>query len=138
MNLSDFTIEQLLEEAGKKINCLKSNSKGVIIIGNPGSNKYNQTLKIKERFCICHLSIKQLLEESFTSRTEISNQKKNSIIKDKSIADDLLLNLIDNALKLPECRDGFTISDFPQTLNQANLLDKILKKHGKKSTTSYF
>ena len=46
------------------------------------------------------------------------------------LPDDLIINLIDERIKEPDCQNGFILDGFPRTVKQAQGLDTILAKRG--------
>ncbi|PWA48971.1 adenylate kinase 4 [Artemisia annua] len=48
------------------------------------------------------------------------------------VSDDLVVGIIDEALKKPSCQKGFILDGFPRTVVQAQKLDEMLEKRGVK------
>jgi adenylate kinase len=46
------------------------------------------------------------------------------------VSDDLVVGIISDAVKLPECRTGFILDGFPRTVAQAEKLDAMLSSRG--------
>ena len=46
------------------------------------------------------------------------------------VSDDLVVGIISDAVKLPECRTGFILDGFPRTVAQAEKLDAMLSARG--------
>jgi adenylate kinase len=46
------------------------------------------------------------------------------------VTDDLVVGIIADALRRPECRTGFILDGFPRTVGQAEKLDEMLSRRG--------
>ncbi|KAF2292859.1 hypothetical protein GH714_029406 [Hevea brasiliensis] len=52
--------------------------------------------------------------------------------KGELVSDDLVVGIIDEAMKKPSCQKGFILDGFPRTVVQAQKLDEMLQKQGTK------
>ena len=46
------------------------------------------------------------------------------------VSDDIVVGIIEEAIKKTECRNGFILDGFPRTVPQAKMLDKMLEARG--------
>jgi len=81
---------------------------------------------------LCHLSTGDMLREAVTKGTEMGKQAKAVMDAGKLVSDEIVIGIIEEALKAPECAKGFILDGFPRTVPQAKKLDEILAKQGKK------
>lgn len=46
----------------------------------------------------------------------------------KLVGDDVVVGIISEAIRKPECKGGFILDGFPRTVPQAKMLDQLLAK----------
>jgi len=73
-----------------------------------------------------------MLREAVSKGTEMGKQAKAVMDAGKLVSDEIVIGIIEEALKAPECAKGFILDGFPRTVPQAKKLDQILAKQGKK------
>ena len=105
-------------------------SRRTIFFGPPGAGKGTQAPKIKEEYCLCHLSTGDMLREAVKAGTEMGLKAKSIMDAGKLVGDDVVAGIVAEAIKGPECSKGFILDGFPRTVNQAIILDKLLEDQG--------
>ena len=98
----------------------------LVFIGPPGAGKGTQATLIKTHYKIVHLSTGDILREEIDSKTQLGKNAKNFMKEGKLVPDDLLLEMMNNRLRQPDCKNGYLLDGFPRTLPQAEGLDAIL------------
>jgi len=132
LDLSGATLEELLDEAERRINCAKPGHKGIVLMGPPGAGKGTQSPRLKDRYCSCHLATGDMLRAAVAAKTELGLKAKAIMESGGLVSDDIVNGIVADSLKKPECAKGFILDGFPRTLGQAKALDKILQEQGKK------
>lgn len=100
----------------------------IIFTGPPGSGKGTQAPKIKEEFGLAHLSTGDMLRDAVAKGTELGKQAKSIMDDGKLVSDQLVTEIVGEAIHRPDCKKGFILDGFPRTVDQANLLDELLRK----------
>ncbi|KAF2302636.1 hypothetical protein GH714_000510 [Hevea brasiliensis] len=98
----------------------------------PGSGKGTQSPIIKDEYCLCHLATGDMLRAAVAAKTPLGVKAKEAMDKGELVTDDLVVGIIDEAMKKPSCQKGFILDGFPRTVVQAQKLDEMLEKQGAK------
>ncbi|MDR0743711.1 MAG: adenylate kinase [Tannerella sp.] len=103
----------------------------IVIFGAPGSGKGTQSDLIKECYHLTHISTGEVLRKEIKDETELGIIAKGYIEKGQLVPDDLICDMLDEALdRLPKDTKGVIFDGFPRTIPQAEALEEILRKHG--------
>lgn len=102
----------------------------MIFFGPPGAGKGTQAPRIKEEYCLCHLSTGDMLREAVKAGTAMGRKAKAVMDAGKLVSDDIVGGIIAEAIQSPDCAKGFILDGFPRTVNQARILDNLLKEQG--------
>ncbi|KAL4192940.1 hypothetical protein AMTRI_Chr06g196820 [Amborella trichopoda] len=131
-NLEDVPSNDLMAELMRRMKCANKPSKRVILVGPPGSGKGTQSPVIKDEYCLCHLATGDMLRAAVVAKTPLGIKAKEAMDKGELVSDDLVVGIIDEAMKKPSCQKGFILDGFPRTVAQAEKLDEMLEKQGTK------
>eukprot|EP01084_Bolivina_argentea_P311105 538478_1 len=131
-SLADFTLKELLDEAQRRVNCVKAqDNRGVILVGPPGAGKGTQAPRLKTEICACHLSTGDLLRAAVSRGTELGKQAKEIMDRGDLVSDDIVNGIVAEAIDSKECEKGFILDGYPRTVEQAKALDAMLSTKGK-------
>ncbi|GAY51040.1 hypothetical protein CUMW_131220 [Citrus unshiu] len=134
-NLEDVPSVDLMTELLRRMKCASKPDKRLILVGPPGSGKGTQSPIIKDEYCLCHLATGDMLRAAVAAKTPLGIKAKEAMDKvgffyiGELVSDDLVVGIIDEAMKKPSCQKGFILDGFPRTEVQAQ---KMLEKQGKK------
>lgn len=131
-NLEDVSHDDLMTEVLRRLRCAPKSEKRIILIGPPGCGKGTQSPMIKEDHCLCHLATGDMLRAAVAAQTPLGVVAKKAMDKGELVTDDLVVGIIDDAIKKPACSKGFILDGFPRTVVQAQKLDEMLAKKGTK------
>ncbi|KAG5521889.1 hypothetical protein RHGRI_034199 [Rhododendron griersonianum] len=130
--LEDVHSLDIMTELLRRMKCSSKPDKRLILVGPPGSGKGTQSPIIKDEYCLCHLATGDMLRAAVAAKTPLGIKAKEAMEKAKLVSDDLVVGIIDEAMKKPSCQKGFILDGFPRTVVQAEKLDEMLLKQGAK------
>ncbi|XP_076889357.1 adenylate kinase 4-like [Bidens hawaiensis] len=131
-SLEDVPSLDMMTELLRRFKCSSKPDKRLILIGPPGSGKGTQSPIIKDEYCLCHLATGDMLRAAVAAKTLLGIKAKETMEKGELVSDDLVVGIIDEAMKKPSCQKGFILDGFPRTVAQAEKLDEMLAKQGTK------
>jgi len=100
----------------------------LILLGAPGVGKGTQAKKIAEKFNIAHISTGDLLRAEISDKTELGMKAQEFVSNGKLVPDDLIMAIIKEKFKSGDLENGFLMDGFPRTIDQAKMLENILKE----------
>lgn len=101
---------------------------GAVLVGPAGSGKGTTATKLKDSFCLCHLSTGDMLRSEVSSGSPLGKQINSCLEAGMLVTDDIVVKLIDSQLDKPECSKGFLLDGFPRTVGQADKLNELLER----------
>lgn len=128
VDLSSVSSEELMVELSRRLECAKKPEKRLVLIGPPGCGKGTQSPRIKMEHCLCHLATGDMLRAAVAAKTPLGLEAKKAMDSGGLVSDDIVIGLIEEATKSPECSRGFILDGFPRTVVQAQKLDEMLRK----------
>jgi adenylate kinase len=102
----------------------------LIFLGPPGAGKGTQAERISRELGLPHLSTGDMLREAVTRGTELGLLAKPIMERGDLVPDEIVLGMVEERLKRPDCANGFVFDGFPRTIPQAKKLDEILQRRG--------
>jgi adenylate kinase len=100
----------------------------LILLGPPGAGKGTQAQKIVDRYHIPQISTGDILRAAVKEKTPLGVKAKGVMDQGKLVPDELVIGIIEERLKAPDCQAGFILDGFPRTTVQAEALQPILSR----------
>lgn len=102
----------------------------IIMLGAPGAGKGTQAKKIAAEYSIPHISTGDIFRANIKNNTELGQKAKTYMDKGELVPDELVVDLIMDRFKQPDCANGYVLDGFPRTIPQAEALDAALSAQG--------
>jgi adenylate kinase len=100
----------------------------IILLGPPGAGKGTVSGKLKQHDNAAHISTGDILRNAVKAGTDLGKEAKAYMDRGDLVPDALIMGMVEERLKEPDCQVGFIFDGFPRTIPQAEMLDKLLAK----------
>lgn len=104
----------------------------IILLGPPGAGKGTQSDFLRDNYNLTKLATGDMLRAAVGAGTELGKQAKAVMDAGGLVSDDIMIGIIREAISDKNCPKGFILDGFPRTTAQAEALDDMLAKEGKK------
>jgi len=94
----------------------------LILLGGPGAGKGTQANNIKEKYQIPQISTGDMLRAAVKAGTELGKEAKKFMDAGGLVTDDVIIGLVKERIKEPDCEKGFLFDGFPRTIPQADAM----------------
>jgi adenylate kinase len=94
----------------------------LILLGAPGAGKGTQANFIKEKFNIPQISTGDMLRAAIKAGTDLGMAAKKVMDAGGLVSDDIMIGLVKDRLKEPDCANGYLFDGFPRTIAQADAM----------------
>ena len=94
----------------------------LILLGGHGAGKGTQANFIKDNYQIPQISTGDMLRAALKEGTELGLKAKEYMDAGKLVPDDVIIGLVKERIKAPDCEKGFLFDGFPRTIPQADAL----------------
>ena len=95
----------------------------LILLGAPGAGKGTQAELLVSKLSIPAISTGNMLREAIANGTDLGKQVKQYMDGGLLVPDELILGIVAERVKQPDCANGFILDGVPRTLAQAESLD---------------
>ena len=94
----------------------------LILLGGPGAGKGTQANYIKEQYQIPQISTGDMLRAAVKAGTDLGKKAKEYMDSGGLVPDDVIIGLVKERIKQPDCHKGFLFDGFPRTIPQADAM----------------
>ena len=94
----------------------------LILLGPPGAGKGTQAAFIKEAYSIPQISTGDMLRAAVKAGTPLGIAAKKVMDSGALVSDDIIIGLVGERLKTPDCGNGYLFDGFPRTIPQADAM----------------
>ena len=104
----------------------------LMLLGAPGAGKGTQAKFLIEKYEIPQISTGDILRAAVKEGTPMGLKAKECMESGALVSDDIIVGIIEDRLAKDDCQKGFILDGFPRTIPQAESLEIVLAKMGKK------
>jgi adenylate kinase len=96
----------------------------LILLGPPGAGKGTQAQFIREKFGIPQISTGDMLRAARAAKTPLGIAAGKIMDAGQLVSDDIIIGLVKERLREPDCKRGYLFDGFPRTIPQAEALKR--------------
>lgn len=94
----------------------------LVLLGPPGAGKGTQAGFITERFGIPQISTGDMLRAAIKANSPLGTTVKAAMDSGSLVPDDVIIGLVKERLRQPDCAKGYLFDGFPRTIPQADAI----------------
>jgi adenylate kinase len=94
----------------------------LILLGGPGAGKGTQANYVKERYDIPQISTGDMLRAAVKAGSDLGKKAKEFMDSGQLVPDEVIIGLVKERIKEPDCQKGFLFDGFPRTIPQADAM----------------
>lgn len=94
----------------------------ILLLGLPGAGKGTQAQFLIDRYRIPQISTGDMLRAAMKANSPLGSEVRSYMDRGALVPDHLVIELVKERIKAPDCKTGFIMDGFPRTLPQAEAL----------------
>jgi adenylate kinase len=104
----------------------------LILLGPPNAGKGTQARRLFSEFKIPQISTGDILRKAVREGTELGKVAGPLMASGAYVPDEIVIGIVEERLKEPDCAPGFILDGFPRTTPQAEALERMLARLGRR------
>ncbi|HXX31061.1 MAG TPA: adenylate kinase [Myxococcaceae bacterium] len=104
----------------------------LILFGPPGAGKGTQAQRLLATYGTPQISTGDILRQAVKEGTRLGDQARPLMEAGQLVPDSLVIGIVEERLRRPDCRPGFVLDGFPRTVAQARALETMLGSLGRR------
>lgn len=106
--------------------------KNLIFIGPPGAGKGTQAQRLCAKLRVPQVSTGDMLRAARKAGTELGRKADEFMAKGLLVPDEVVIGLVQERFGAADAAEGFVLDGFPRTVAQAEALERLLAKMGRR------
>lgn len=102
----------------------------LFLLGPPGAGKGTQASLLSDSLKVPHISTGDLFRDNISRGTDLGKEAQEYMDAGKLVPTSVTANMVRDRLSQSDAADGFLLDGFPRTIEQAELLEEMLKESG--------
>ncbi len=104
----------------------------LILLGPPGAGKGTQAQRIVDTRGIPQLSTGDMLRAAIAAETPLGLKVKDIMARGDLVSDEIIEGIVTERIQQDDCAKGFILDGAVRTVGQAEMIDRVLNKLGRK------
>jgi adenylate kinase len=107
-------------------------SKIILLMGAPGAGKGTQARLLQQRLGLPQISTGDMFRALAETQTPLAEEVRATQQAGKLIPDELVIRVVEDRTEKEDGRNGYILDGFPRTAAQAEMLEQLAERQGKK------